>query len=266
MSGANTLTSLNITRVLADTIVSMTQDISQGIQASQIVSLNCHNTRDPKLPNQPSFQERCAQCVEFWTSRERAAGVTKPDQAEISQTCKYVCSCRIQDVNLRQVVAVNFRSLQETNRQQEFFATFIDNLVLEASAEGVHGLPDPAKIDAVQKKVNEVYELLVSDTVQQSLQSLEAVQVLRLRGPGLISAVDMNQMINMVSTVLQSITFVTEASAFISQQLINNTELKAGWEQIILLVLIIISCVILSVVIFFNINTWMAFFSAVTSA
>lgn len=245
---------LDVNRAIADSLVNVSQSASQGIQAGQIVDVQCDaNARS----------DRCISCVNTWRMR-----LPNLPLDAIQDTCAFACSCNISDVDLGQVITANFSALLRTNVEQEFWLSFIDNLSLQASRDnlslgglnltpdckGTDGEPDETCM-TVRKMVNAIYARMTSDTVQQALQSLSATQIIRLQGPGSITAVSMQQMINMVSAALQTDAVTRSLINDLQTTIIQDTQqVLTGTQQIIIILVVVIAFSVICTIVGFSIS------------
>lgn len=200
-------TSVDATAIASAAVVSVTQQVAQAVNAFQAVV--CEN-KSEQLSN------LCAQCL--------SAQANEGD-VDRSELCAGVCRCNIEDVDMRQVVVVNFTALQQQVSEQQFFQSFMNNLYLQAASEQVAfpGLTAADNVTAIQEQVNKLYNELRSDSVQTALQGLATNQVVQVKGSGLISGLNMTQMVKQVSTVLQSNISVVQTINRIEQLLVSMT-------------------------------------------
>lgn len=239
---------VNVAKVLADTIISVTQDLTQGTSATQIVSIDCSSDNEGW-----NRAKACTDCIAFWTNRSKYNG---DNQSE--EQCNFVCSCEIDDINLQQQITCNFVALQTTVNETTFFESFMSNLYLRAERKELYlpGIESSDSINSLSASITSIYNKLRQQTMQSALQSLATVQVVTLKGPGLITGVNMKQMVDMVSNVLQSSAVLTEDITNIESDLLSLTTLisLAAIEQLIVSIVMILAVMILIIALVFLIK------------
>lgn len=235
---------IDVNKVISNTIIAVTQVITQTAQASQLINLNCTTNQD-----------NCNTCIRQWVEKYKEAG-QDPLTANIESACSYVCNCSMQDIDLSQKITCNFTALQNSIDENTFFNSFKDNLELTMYQEDNYlpGLGSPANVDAVQKKVNAVFSELKSNTFQSALQALQATQIVSLEGPGSITSVSMSQMVNVISNSTQSNEQVSTAINELQNALLTMTSAvaDAGLTQLIASLLMILAIIIIVIVLIFT--------------
>lgn len=190
---------VNVANIASASLLAVTQRIAQAVNVLQ--SVTCQNENE-------AVNDVCQVCL------------TASDPA----LCVPVCQCNIRDLSMRQVVTVEFRAIQQQENRRVFFQSFLDNLYLEASRthEGFPGLKSDQQ--TLQTAVNNLYDAIITENVQKALQALGITQIVRLEGPGLITGVNMRQMVQQVSSILQSNVTVTQALGQVEQNLAAMTQ------------------------------------------
>lgn len=248
---------LDINRVLADALINVTQTASQGIFAGQLTDLRC---------DQKERSQQCVECI----GRIKGFAPTLNDR-ELQSLCAYICECRLEDINQRQVIHANFSAIANTDLKSEFVTSFINSLSLEAKNQNVslYGLNlfdstcgdgNNERCKIILEQVESIFEALRSDTSQQLLQSLAAYQIVRLNGPGYLTAVDMEQMIDMVSAVLQSNTEISNAVRKIMSQINQATSdtIIVVAQQLIIIVVMLVTIGIIFTIVGFTISQFLS--------
>ena len=185
---------INTMKVLTQTMISVSQNITQGAQAAQVVNLIC---------NSPEQISTCASCRQGLRDLHY-------DLAFVEKTCDFVCRCQASDIKLDQTISWNFNALISADINAKFVSSFFDNLILEAKLTKDTLFELPSRRTVIEKSVMEVLNVLRSTTVQTSLQTLKSQQVVRIVGASTTSGISMTQSVNMVSSVLMTSTEMTE--------------------------------------------------------
>jgi hypothetical protein len=237
------MSQININKIVSDTLIAVTQVITQGAEAYQLISVNCTDN-----------QTLCTECVSRWATLYKKEGLD-PKAMQIQETCKYVCNCEVNDVNLSQQIVCDFSAYQDNVSSQEFFDSFMSNLYLESYSNNVSlpGLGLESNMEILQKQVSSIFSKLQQDSVQESLQALKTVQLIDLTGAGSVTGVNMTQMVTMVSSVLQTNeTIIKEINTLESILLSLTTQITmAGIEQLITSILMIFAVIIILIVMYF---------------
>lgn len=225
-------------RIIAETIISQTQQIAQAINSLQVV--NCENKSQ-------NGSETCKQCL-----------LLLKDFENEQLKCDKFCRCSISDVNFDQVLLVNFQTLQTIN-SDAFLRSFLNNLYLDAKARetGLPGLTSPENQKLIEEQAFKMLNLLKSTTIQQALQGLSADQVVKVNGPGTVIGTNLKQAINNVSIILQSNQeFLQEASTM--ETYLSNITTKmilTASDVLIVSFIMIIAIVVAILLIYFSIKS-----------
>jgi len=235
----SSISSIDIVKVLSDTVISISQNIAQSATSAQVIRVDC---------SLPGTSEICLRCIQAFRNLQISRN-EEIDEDFIRDTCKSSCICEVSDVFENAQVSCNFDALQTSITAEDFSAAFDDNLYTEASKKGVPLPGMGSSQEARNSALSEVLNTLQSDTVQTSLQSIATVQNIELIGPGSVTSVDMNTMVSMVSTILLSNTQASESinklSTILRNEVFQVTE--AGFAQIILRFVQIIIIIVLLV-------------------
>lgn len=216
MSGP-TLTSSSIQRIIARTVVSVTQMSTQGVKASQVVAIVC---------NDPTIKANCTECLKL-----AQAGGDGP------AVCAKLCECGAADISMDQLVTCNFSVLQHASVKDELAQSLTDNLYLGAAQSGtpLPGLPDA--VTAVNESMQSVAQQLTTDVFQTSLQSVQSQQSVVVSGStGTTTHVNIASMLDVVEKAVQKTDAVTTAADTLLSTLMTAVEKRtdAGFMQIIL--------------------------------
>ena len=234
---------IDVNEIISNTIISVTQNISQTVSASQVLSVNCTKN-----------QQDCNDCVKWWVNKYKEAN-RDPIDAVIAKNCKYACECSVTNLNMSQAITCNFGALVSTVSQNTFFDSFKSNLYIYMHQRDsyIPGLGSPANMEVVQKKVNAVFSELKDDKFQQILQSLETSQIVEIEGPSSVTKVTMKQMVNIVSNATQGSQSVNAAINDLESTLMTMTKqvIDAGLNQLIASLLMIIAIIVIFIILFF---------------
>lgn len=220
-------------KIVSDSLVAVTQRLNQTVSSTQAITVDCTHT-----------PEGCFECMNFYAQE----GVQELES--INERCRFTCACDVNNVDLEQQVHVDFSSIQTSTFQGDFVAALMDNILLEAYENGIRLDGFDTNSEAKERIAEigaQISETLSSDTMQESLQALAVDQIVQLKGPPIyVNGITMRQMVNMVSSVMQSNTETVE--------LINalDNELRVFYEETVLTAtetLIIVIIMALAVVI-----------------
>jgi len=179
-------------QVLSDSFIAVTQDITQGLDATQIVSVRCAGKAQA---------DACLECVQ----------VMRKLNPDVPPNCSHICDCRLKGINLNQIVRLQYDAIAKRTSFQEFESTFYSTLALSAQRADVR-LTEAAlsancntpTCQQFQAQLRTVYAQLGSESMQSILNAVSLVQTVQLRGPGLIAGVNMEQMADVIMRTLQS--------------------------------------------------------------
>jgi hypothetical protein len=239
--GSTTLNTKDITTLaVAQAYLTLSQDISQGINAQQMILADCSNG---KLKNQ------CYECIE----RTKKLGFT-PEQ--IDSICGMECKCTISNVRLSQRIFYNSQIFQDSSTYEKFKNQFENSLYQQAEnkSSGLKLQGDETK--NVYTQLTSIYNAMRTDTFQSAMEQMKSLQSVVLIGGGKIVDIDMTQAIDYVSRVLQqnsatsSILNSLQISMFQSAVSIVN----AGLGQLIVWIVRIVMIIVIIIALFYVIN------------
>ena len=206
---------VDVINIVAQTVISTTQIVAQGLSAYQIISVTCDI-------------ETCDKC--------------KKDHEEIVQICDHICNCKLQNIDLKQHMKCNFSNLLLIENDV-FVNTFIDNLCVAISEKQQH--VDTTELKELHTKtITNIFTELQSNSMQTALQSLAVTQVITLKSGGIITGVNMVTMVDMVSTILMRSENITKLTTKLTVDLETIIKIvQAGLNQVIIAIIEIICCV-----------------------
>lgn len=223
-----TVQQLDATRIVADTLISITQVISQSLSVQQSLQVDCTN------------KAACVVCLQLKAANPLVQ-------------CDILCQCNVSDVDLSQSVTCSFKSIQKAS-VDVFQQTFLNNLFLASLSKGVNISNLDVKQTVLMNNVTNVFTLLQSDQFQSSIQAVSLDQDVRLIGPGSITALSMQQITNVVMSSLQQSTDVSAALNDLQNTLIalSSQTTMSAINQVIAIFLMIITVIIVLLITVFT--------------
>ena len=231
--------------LVARTLVSLTQDISQGLSVKKIISVNCN------IPGQKTV---CQDCIEFHQREQELFNATI-DMEYIKQACTFACNCSVSDVDMTSSVSCDFQSMVSgtvtSNQVQSSLETVWQMMSIEDKLPIVD-MDNTSKL--LQETSVKTIDICKSDTVQASVQDLKAKQYVALLGVGTIHGVTIQEIIHVVSQIIETnqeassmITDLNIGMITIVSQLVRISSAKLI-EWIVRIVLYLVTFIILAVV------------------
>jgi len=233
---------ISASKVVAEAYLYVTQNIAQGVNNNQIVAINCSDNKTNTL---------CVNCIQSVSNLGKEGKETKEEIDKlVQQLCITPCNCDISKVDLSQKVSVDFEAFLQAD-SKNLFKSSIQNSIYNQAYQQQGNLSFDEKEDTISKIGDELYTNITSSTVQNTLQGLKNLQVIKLNSPGNIVNVDMNQAIDFISKVFEN---STQTSTIISQletEIINAaTQIsEAGINQLIIIIILLLM-IVFSIVIF----------------
>lgn len=219
--------SIDAVKVLSMALVNTTQNISQGSRNAQIVNMDCSS-------------DACTRCIQFFKQE---------DEEELGEVfCKPACTCRLQDVNMRQIIVLDLKSNLTTDNTQLFINHFVNSLYEDAYQQNTGLLNFGNKMEEFRTTLTEIYNIMQTDVFQESLQNISTLQQIDFRGPGVIATVEMEVFVEMVSDVIISSEVLNEAIVDLEMLIstVSSQIIEAGLETLIeWIVMIVIIGIIL---------------------
>lgn len=230
-------------QVVAEAYLYVTQDISQGVNSSQIVSIDCLNDKE--------VAQKCLDCGKAVADMVYEKGGTQEEaDAEVKKLCIEPCQCNMEDINLTQTITVNFDAINGANAKQ-LFTQSVENSIYNEANQQTKGLTFGNRDKVVSNISNQIFEKLKLSNVSTSLQQLKNIQVISLKSPGNLTAVNAKQAIDYVSTVLQSSSETSNLITQLETEILNASAqvTKTGLKQLAVL-MVLIFMVIIAIIMF----------------
>jgi hypothetical protein len=233
--------------IAAEAYVAVTQDISQGANAQQIVSIEC---------NEGQSLEYCLDCKAWWKNYidktpgaiERLITPGQTQQQAIDMLCSAQCDCIAGNIDLSSHIRINMDTFYNSGSADAFATQIKNSLAQKASSQG--GALDLGGNNQanMSKQVTQLYESMSSDSFKTSVQGLETIQEVKMSGPGRVLNVRLDEAIDFVSKILQTDSGTQGIVSNLETSIIQSTTqiLDAGLAQ---LILIIVQIVVLIVII-----------------
>lgn len=194
-----------VIQAASEAIISTLQVQHQSVFSGQTLKVNCFSDRSAEV---------CVTCL----------GTLQAAQGEGVATCRGVCECAVEDVDMTASNTVNFKSVQSRDMSTEFASMFesaIKARLYKAKKKNYGALSfGSEEFENLVESTTKIYNEFTSSSVQESLQTASADQTVYQLGPGKMTNVSMAQQADVVSDILQGSTVVQRAAASIS----NNVE------------------------------------------
>lgn len=237
---AYTSGNIDTTRVVVQTILNISQDISQGVTSQQLINVNCGKKSDT-----------CNKCI--MTAKKYGLGT-----GDYSDICG-ICFCTLENVNLSNIITVDFEALQ-LSTQENFNQQIVNSITQQLASQKKYynssaGGKDPLTL--LNDSSKNVWKAVQDNSFMESLQELKAFQVVSLENPNTsLINVDMELAINFISNILQSNKETSSAIDTLNSQIIqisNQSSMSIFYFIINWIVkLIIIGAVIMLSIFMFN--------------
>jgi hypothetical protein len=251
------LQQVDVCTLISDTIVSVTQDISQGLQASQIISVDC---------SQSDKSDVCLDCVQTLSDLQKNQG-EDVDQTWIQEQCKSTCICEVSEADINAHISCNFSALLDKNMEAKFVTAFKNNMYLDAQQKNSSFPGMASNQEVLDVSISKVFQKLNSETIQTSLQSIQTLQNINLKGPGEVKAINLSLMVTMVSTVILKSSEMQESlndlTTIITTKIMQTTQ--SGFSYLILRMIQILVIVVLGAMFGFIIQLFFQVFTLQTS-
>lgn len=240
--------SIVTTKILAEAYLYITQDTTQSVDSSQIISLNCSNKKTNEL---------CLECkkgIRDLNDKMRKGGGTKKDIFSDKKDCDDPCNCTIEKVDMKQLINVNFSAIKKSEAKQLFNQALLNSMTNQSTVGGDSTLSfGNNTMDTISKISNNIYDKMMTEDFQSSIQTLKNMQVISLEGPGKIVTVNMTQAIDFVSKVFQSSASMSNSITLLTKTILNASKMMV--EQGLGAILVIIAFIALFLFIFSSLTT-----------
>ena len=233
---------ISASKIIAEAFLYVTQDISQGVQNRQIVDINC---------TESSTNDNCIRCY----NALKNFGKLQDLQGVAEKLCSVACTCDINNVDLSQMITVNFSALSDVNIQQKF-QDALKNSIYNQAYQQNGNLSLGNNEDTLTKVSNSISTKLQNNSFSDLQQALQNIQVVELDGPGKIYNVQMNQTMDIVSSFFASSSEFSEEISQLENIILSAIEQvsTAGLNQIIMIIVLIVMVIIALVVFGFAFN------------
>ena len=235
--------SITATKIVTQSIINVTQDISQGIIDFQKLDINCSNN------------DTCLDCIK-----------TLSDLKNTEKMCPS-CYCTAQNISMNEVISLNFSTLFE-NSQQNNFVNQVKNSIKEAATyTGTSLSNDSLKdgSDTLQIAQNIINTMQSSTTFQTSIQELKSYQFVDMTGKSTsLINVKLDVAIDFISKVITNNKEVSTVVNSLDNNLVSilNVEEESIVSLIISWVMSILIIFILGTVLLFMVPVIMESFTA----
>jgi len=237
-------TSRSLTEAVTEAYLAITQDISQSLEAQQLILLSCDSKEK---------RDQCDRCTLWWFNNSRSFN-PQPSSDYINKMCAPVCSCDVKNVDMSQTILINFSAFMQDSAKSSFFNQVTNSLAQKATQEE-SGIPTSNTKNS-EDTINSLFEKMQSDTIQTAIQGLSAMQIITLQGTGSVAVVNMNQAIDFISTILENNAEVSSELQKLENQIIQeSTQItRAGLEEIIEWIIQIVLFVVILFALFYTID------------
>jgi hypothetical protein len=231
---------ISILRAISEAFVTITQDVSQSALSSQIVSLDC---------SREATGNACLKCYDILKS-------VNASEEKMIKTCRNVCNCSIEDVEMNQLVTINTSAFFESDVSQDFITQFKNSIYMQAKKSG-KSLFNDTDLDTLQSSITNIYTELKSSTFQAKIDNIQSLQVVELRGAGSIKTVDLTSIIDYVSQAVKTTgTIQTLINDLEKQMLSLSSQVTKGtMEAIIELFVSVIFMILLALIGYITFST-----------
>lgn len=212
---------LNVTDTIAKVIVRMAATTS--IANTQVINVSYNCTQLGKLT------DSCSDCVYNNVLRG-----LDPVTARAKCNTMFSCVCAMDEVDISQELYLDFKLLTNTEDNRKKFIEFFKQEMLLYLVQHQTDMNDPRKyIDEDGKwklsqtdedTLNEMYEMITSNTVKETMTTNMNIISVQLDGPGQIVRTRINQSLRIISKIFQGNADIQSASNSIRQEFIKLQE------------------------------------------
>jgi len=239
--------SYSATKVVTDVFIDITQDISQGLSALQILNVDC---------NSHGAGQNCLDCIKAWKKLSNDPNI--PEKA-----CNSVCVCKVENIDMDQNIVLNLQSWLGYTSKDDFTKKINNSINQNAQSSGQSLYPNGGKGDAsgdrvtnIGKITNQIFDGMKSTTFQDAIQSIKTLQIINLQGGGSIVDVNLNDFTQYFGQILEN---NSSTSSLISQLDASMIQLAtsvtdAGLARLILWIVRIVIAIIILIVLFYSIG------------
>jgi hypothetical protein len=245
---------------IAESYLSMAQDLTQTASVQQIASINCGTT---------DKGGSCMSCTKLYMETLNKFPVdsisTLQEKSDyIKKSCKTSCVCEISNLNMEQNININYATFAG-NSTSESFVTNVRNSVTQKASSNKQSFvtSPPNKMNTFETTIQKIYKRMKSKTMQKSLQSLQAHQNFTMTGAGKSANISQKQAMKVVSSILmldkQMASLITELEANVLELsvMVANAGLAemAMWLVKLIMMVVILVVLLYIITLIFQIYT-----------
>ena len=238
--------SFSTTRAVTNAYLAITQDISQSLDAQQLVTINCDNY---------GKNSKCASCVNWWSSPQNIGAFKPPPTSDnINELCSSVCNCKASNIQMAQTITINFNSFLRAGARDNF-ETQLKNSLSQTAQTNNTAAPT-ADTANLSQTANQLYDSMTDEVFQKSLQGLSSLQVIAVKGPSSLVTVNLSQAIDYIDNILESNQVTASIINEYDTRILQATSqlITGGINELIEWLIQIILFVVILVILFFSIT------------
>lgn len=235
-SRTNPAESISSSKIVAEAYLYVCQTASQGVYNSQIVSIDC---------NDNDVNKACIDCIALMHNLGTQRNLSESEiKKNIEDNCNIACNCNLSNVDLKQIISVDFSIFQQS-KSAENFSTAIKNVLFNKVYQENGALATDNMVQNINKISSELYQRMNTSSFQNAIQSLSNMQFLQVKY-GSASYIEMQQAINVISEILQSSVQTSDIVNNLQTEIITASSqmIKAGFNELIVLIMLIIAIVL----------------------
>lgn len=176
------------TQIVTNSIINVTQDISQGLIDYQKLYVNCSKKNTIT----------CKNCIKTYTN-DLSSLINDPNLKDVCPSC----FCLMENINMDKIINLNLSTLQSSS-QMVNFSNQINNSIKELATLSGSSLSknyDPKQFVQVS---NKIFAQFKSNTFQTAINQLKNYQEINIKSPNTnIINVKLKVAINYISNILQ---------------------------------------------------------------
>jgi hypothetical protein len=228
--------SYSSTSIVSDAMLAVVQDIHQGVNADEVISVRCDGTQ-------------CQDCI---SNIKKIFPNSSPSQTK--SACFPICSCVIDGINMSEQISVNFQAFQTQSGQADFVAQIKNALTLRAKQQGGDIFTAPDREKATTDTALRIHQYISENMIEKITQAFAASQVLELTGPGKITNASLAGAKKVLQTSIESETGLADDLTQLTENIIAlTTEVtNAGLAEVIKWIVRIVLIIVLVMAIGFG--------------
>ena len=196
---------IDVIRALSEAVVSVTQDISQGVFTVQSIGIDC---------SKKTAGESCLLCMDTM----KKVGYT---DLETKKLCKPTCECIIEDVDMSKIINVNMEALFTSVSEQDFFNQFKNSIVSQTNQSGSTNYLSNTEINSLTTSVTNVFTSMKSSDFKAKIDGIYSLQMIQLKGAGTIKNITIQSTIDYVSKCIMSSSIIMSQVSDIQKEIIQ---------------------------------------------